>query len=285
MSINLLTDMKKGYNRRMGKRKVVIVTGASSGIGKIVAEFLQKRGMRVYGISRSISPSENLPFVIRADITDDESVHKAINEVLEKEGAIDALINVAGFGIAGSVEDTSIEEAKLQFETNFFGTVRMVKEVLPVMRKQKSGHIINISSIGGIVGLPFQAFYSASKFAIEGYTEALWHEVKPFGIKVSLIEPGDFKTNFTQNRKKTRGSLIDKAYTERFLRCLSVMEKDEQNGADPKKIALLVNRIINSENPRLRYAVGPFAERLFISLKKFLPENLILFIFEKYYKL
>ncbi len=267
------------------EKRVVIITGASSGIGKTVAEFLHKKGFTVYGLSRNIEPSDKLPHVIKTDITNDESVKNAVRTIFEKEGKIDALLNIAGFGIAGSVEDTSIEEAHSQLETNFFGTVRMVKEVLPIMRKQKGGYIINLSSIGGIVGLPFQAFYSASKFAIEGYTEALRHEVKPFGIKVSLIEPGDFKTNFTKNRRKTGDSLIDKAYTERFLKCLSVMEKDEQNGADPIEIAKLVNKILNTKNPRLRYLAGPYSEKLFVVLRRFLPENLVLFIFEKYYKL
>ncbi len=266
-------------------KKVVIVTGASSGIGKTVAEFLQNKGYKVYGLSRNIEPSEKLPNTIKTDITSSESVKKAVEEILAKEGEIYALLNIAGFGIAGSVEDTSIAEAKSQLETNFFGTVRMVKEILPIMRKQKKGYIINLSSIGGIVGLPFQAFYSASKFAIEGYTEALRLEVKPFGIKVSLIEPGDFKTNFTKNRKKTESSLIDKAYTERFLKCLSVMEKDEQNGSDPIEIAKLADKILNTENPKLRYLAGPTAEKLFVILKRFLPENLVQFIFEKYYKL
>ena len=267
------------------KKIVVLVSGASSGIGKSVAEYLHKKGFVVYGASRHIEPSDALPLTVKMDVTSDESVESAVSFILQKEGRIDAVVNAAGFGIAGAVEDTSVSEAKMQCETNFFGTLRVVKAVLPYMREQRSGYIVNFSSIGGLVGLPFQAFYSASKFAIEGFSEALRFEVKPFNIKVSVIEPGDFKTNFTQNRKKTALAQEDEAYKERFLRCLSVMEHDEQNGADPIVIAKTVYRILNTKNPRFRYTVGPFAERLFIMLKKFLPASLSELMFEKYYKL
>jgi len=267
------------------EKMVVLVSGASSGIGRSIAEYLHKNGFTVYGASRHIEPSDTLPLTVKMDVTSDASVEDAVSLIVKKEGRIDAVINAAGFGIAGAVEDTSIDEAKSQCETNFFGTLRVVKAVLPYMRKQRSGYIINFSSIGGLVGLPFQAFYSASKFAIEGFSEALRFEVKPFNVKVSVIEPGDFKTNFTQNRKKTALSLKDEAYKERFLRCLSVMEHDEQNGADPIVIAKTVYRILRTRNPKFRYMVGPFAEKLFIMLKKFLPASLSEFMFEKYYKL
>jgi short-subunit dehydrogenase len=267
------------------KKFVVLVTGASSGIGKRAAEYLTKKGFTVYGASRHIEPSESLPLTIKMDVTSEQSVRKGVSAVFEREGRIDDLINAAGFGIAGAVEDTSIEEAKAQCETNFFGTLQTVKAVLPIMRRQRSGYIVNFSSIGGLVGLPFQSFYSASKFAIEGFSEALRLEVKPFNIKVSVIEPGDFKTNFTQNRKKTALSETGLAYKERFLRCLSVMEHDEQNGADPIIIAKTIERILHTNSPRFRYMVGPFAEKLFVILKKFLPASLSGLLFEKYYKL
>ena len=193
---------------------VVLVTGASSGIGKACAELLFARGCRVYGTSRQAPralvearTSDLAPLLrmIPLDVTSDDSVDAAVGVVLACEGRLDAVVNNAGFGVAGAAELTTIEEAREQFETNFFGTVRVCRAVLPVMRQQGSGRILNISSIAGRIGIPFQAFYSASKFAIEGFSEALRMEVAPFGVKVVLIEPGDFRTGFTAARKWRTG--------------------------------------------------------------------------------
>jgi NAD(P)-dependent dehydrogenase (short-subunit alcohol dehydrogenase family) len=192
----------------------VLITGASSGIGKACAEYLFMRRCRVYGTSRRTphveprsTPPEAVPLfqTIPLDITSDESVEKAVSLVLESEGRIDAVVNNAGFGLAGAVESTSIAEAREQFETNFFGTMRVCRAVLPAMRRQGHGHILNVSSVAGQIGIPFQGIYSATKFAVEGLTEALRLEVAPFGIRVVLIEPGDFHTGFTANRRRTVG--------------------------------------------------------------------------------
>jgi len=217
------------------------------------------------------------------NVDDCDSVNSVVELVIKHEGRIDVIVNCAGFGIVGAVEDTSIEEAKSQFETNFFGVVRVCRAVLPLMRAQRSGLIINISSIAGLVSLPFQAFYSASKFALEGLSEAMAMEVAPFGVRIVLIEPGDFRTKFTANRKRTRGSANDSQYRQRYQKALAVFEKEEANGDDPIAVARLVSRIIDHESPRLRYSVGPTGERIVPALKQILPQKLYKWLFMKHY--
>jgi NAD(P)-dependent dehydrogenase (short-subunit alcohol dehydrogenase family) len=275
---------------------VVLVTGASSGIGKACAEFLFARGCRVYGTSRhapravvEARTSDLAPLLrmIPLDVTSDESVAAAIGIVLACEGRIDAVVNNAGFGIAGAAELTAIDEAREQFETNFFGTVRVCRAVLPAMRQRGSGRIVNISSIAGQIGIPFQAFYSASKFAIEGFTEALRMEVAPFGIQVVLVEPGDFRTGFTAARRMARGADGNpqgSPYGERQAKALAVMEHDETHGAKPRAVARLVHRIITTRSPGVRYAVGPVSEKLALILKRLLPSRLLSWGIAKYYR-
>lgn len=266
--------------------RVVLITGASSGIGKACAEHLHKLGYRVYGTSRSVQQVNPKSFeMIQMDVDSDNSVKDGINLILEKEGKLDVVVNNAGFGIAGSVEDTSIEEARAQLETNFFGVFRVCKAVLPIMRKQKSGYIINISSIGGLVSLPFQGLYSASKFAVEGMTEALRMEIKGFGINVVLIEPGDLHTEFTSHRRKILQLQKNSVYSEKFNSAIQVVESDETHGDNPDKAAYLVERIINTKTPCFRYTVGPIVERIAILLKKILPQSVFEWIVMKSYKL
>lgn len=219
------------------------------------------------------------------DVDDEDSVRRAVGQVIEKEGRIDVVVNCAGFGIAGAVEDTSIEEAKAQFETNFFGVLRVCQAVLPIMREQGSGLIINISSIAGLISVPFQGFYSASKFALEGLTEALRLEVSPFGIRVVLVEPGDFQTGFAANRRKVAHSDNTTAYGDRLAKALSVSEKDESKGHHPIAIARLIERIIRNPSPKLRYSVGPLFERLTPALKHILPYRLTEWLTMKYFDL
>ena len=227
-------------------KKIVLITGASSGIGKACAEYLNNKGYQVFGTSRKISSSSiNYCKMISMDVNNDDSVKRAIEYVIKKVNNIDILINNAGFGISGAIEDTSILKAKEQFETNFFGIHRVCKEVLPYMRKQGQGCIINISSIGGILGLPFQGFYCATKFALEGWTETLRMEVKPYGINVVLIEPGDIKTSFTKSREKITASLKNSAYKENAKNAIQIVEKDEQGGPLPEKVAYILKHIIN----------------------------------------
>lgn len=260
----------------MKESNVVLVTGASSGFGKETAQYLSKKGFRVYGSSRKCFNGEKAGdfTMVNMDVTNEESVRDAVNYILDREGKIDVLYNNAGMGISGSIEDTTLEEAKLIFETNFFGMMRVTRAVLPNMRKMGQGYIINTSSIGGIIGLPFQGLYSASKFAVEGFTEALSKEVKGFGIKVCMIEPGDFKTGFTANRRYVKNSAEGSAYREAFLKNMKFIENEENNGCEPIEMAKIIYKIINTKNPKLRYKIGFKSQKLAASLKKFLPERL-----------
>jgi NAD(P)-dependent dehydrogenase (short-subunit alcohol dehydrogenase family) len=277
---------------RPAHSRVVLITGASSGIGKACAEFLHARGHRVYGTSRRAAwpdgvanapPAPGELVLLPLDVTSDESVARAVAFVLQREGRLDVVVNNAGFGVAGAVEDTSLEEAHEQFETNFFGTVRVCRAALPAMRRQGGGCIVNVSSIAGRIGIPFQALYSASKFAVEGYTEALRMEAAPHGVRVTLVEPGDFRTGFTGNRRLVRGPATA-AYRDRQARALAVMEHDETHGATPESVARLVDRIVRLRSPRLRYAVGPFSETVALALKRVSPARLFERGVAAYYK-
>ena len=209
------------------------------------------------------------------DVTSDNSVEHAMQLILSREGRLDVVFNNAGDGIAGSVEDTSIEEAKQQLDTNFFGVLRVCRAALPIMRRQGGGLIVNVSSLGGLVGLPFQGLYSASKFAVEGMTEVMRMEVRPFGVRVALIEPGDFRTGFTAQRRKALAAQQDGVYSKRFGKALATMERDESGGADPLMVARLLERIITSKSPRPRYKVGGFFQKLATGfLRKVLPQKL-----------
>jgi NAD(P)-dependent dehydrogenase (short-subunit alcohol dehydrogenase family) len=213
--------------------------------------------------------------MIRIDVTNDISVRKGIDYILSRESRIDVVVNNAGFAIIGSLEDTTIEEAKSQLETNFFGSLRLCRAVLPVMRRQRTGYIVSISSIGGLIGLPFQSAYCASKFALEGAMEALRLEVRPFGIHVVLIEPGDFKTEITRHRQRAIGSTRNSsAYHGTFQRVLGIVESCEREAPTPEPIARLINKIIHMNSPRLRYTVGKISQRIAVPLKKILPSRL-----------
>jgi len=267
------------------KNKVVLITGASSGLGKAIANHLHSLGYIVYGTSRKkMKPEEGWnPLVM--DVTIRESVNKAVASVLEAQGHIDVLINNAGFGLTGPAEFFTDEEIYRQLDTNFFGTVRVCQAVLPSMRQQKNGTIINISSIGGIAGLPFQSFYSASKFAVEGFSEALMQEVRPFGIRVVLVEPGDFRTSFTANRQPSIRLFTGDIYTDMFRKTAAIFEDDERNGCHPEKIARAVARILRKKSPSFRYPVGKTDQLLFIVLRHILPGNVYLKILASHYGL
>jgi len=258
---------------------VVLITGASSGIGKTCAEHLHAVGYRVYGTSRRAAetpaPGAAGFQLIAMDVASEESVARAMQQILAREGRIDVVFNNAGDGVAGAVEDTSIEEAQQQLDTNFFGVLRVCRAALPPMRRQGGGLIVNVSSLGGLVGLPFQGLYSASKFAVEGVSEALRMEVRPFGVRVTLIEPGDFRTGFTAQRRKAVAAQGDGAYAERFGKALAAMERDESGGADPLAVARLLHRIILTRSPRARYKVGGFFQKLSVGpVRAILPPKL-----------
>jgi NAD(P)-dependent dehydrogenase (short-subunit alcohol dehydrogenase family) len=266
--------------------QVVLVTGASTGIGKACADHLQDLGHRVYGASRKVKEVQAPRFAaLTMDVTDEYAVRAGIDRIVREQGRIDVAINNAGWGLAGAVEDTTIEEAKGLFETNFFGVHRVCRAVLPVMRRQRAGLIINVSSLAGLVGIPFQAFYSASKYALEGLTEALRIEVRPFGIRVAQIEPGDFRTDFGGNRRKTGVSQTESAYARHFADALAAMEAAESRGPTPERIAHLAHRIMQDPRPRLRYSVGPVFQRFGVWMKKWLPAGLFEAIIMKTYHL
>ncbi len=265
-------------------QRVVLVTGASSGIGLACATHLAALGFRVYGTSRHVETmAPNNVTLLTADVTSDQSVEQAVASVLDREGRLDIVVNNAGMGIAGPVESTSVDEAKSQFEVNFFGVLRVCRAVLPVMRSQRSGYLVNIGSIGGLVAIPYQAMYSASKFALEGLSEALRMEVRPFGIRVVIIEPGDHKTALTKNRRLTQMS-VD-AYRSSFEAALAKTAHDEQGGPDPEQIARLLHRIVSKRNPRLRYTIGPLPQRAAVWLKRLAPNSLSEFSMRTYYGL
>jgi NAD(P)-dependent dehydrogenase (short-subunit alcohol dehydrogenase family) len=268
-------------------QRVVLVTGASSGIGLACVTHLAGRGFRVYGTSRRAAASAALGGVtmLTADVADDHSVEQAVSAVLDREGRLDIVVNNAGAGIAGPVENTTIKEAKWQLEVNFFGAFRVCRAVLPAMRRQRSGYIVNIGSIGGVMAIPYQSMYSASKFALEGLSEALRLEVRPFGIRVVIIEPGDHKTAFTQNRRVTEMLGDSNAYRRPFQAALSRMAHDEQNGPGPEQIARLLYRIVSQRNPRLRYTIGPAPQRAAVWLRRLLPHSITEYGMRTYYGL
>ena len=215
----------------MMKTKIAVVTGGSSGIGRCTAIALSQAGCRVYEFSRRENPIDGV-YHIAVDVTDETSIQAAIAQIIAEHGTIDILVNCAGNGISGAVEFTALSNAKAQFEVNFFGMVNMVKEILPVMRKQGYGRIVNISSVAAVAHIPFQTYYSASKAAIESYTCCLANEVKPFGISVTCVQPGDIATGFTDARRKS--AVGDDIYNGRISRSVAGMEKDEQNGMKPE---------------------------------------------------
>jgi NAD(P)-dependent dehydrogenase (short-subunit alcohol dehydrogenase family) len=218
--------------------------------------------------------------MLTADVTDDQSVDQVVATVLAREGRLDIVVNNAGMGIAGPVEDTTIEEAKRQLDANFFGAFRVCRAALPAMRTRRSGYIVNIGSIGGLIAIPYQGMYSASKFALEGLSESLRMEVRPVGIRVVIIEPGDHKTGFTQNRHVTQST-----YGPSFEAALARAAHDEQNGPGPDQIARLLYKVVNQRNPRLRYPVGPAAQRAAVWLKRLLPNGLVEFGVRRYFGL
>lgn len=247
--------------------KIVVITGISSGIGHAIAEHLCKKGHKVYGVSRSKVHEKNM-FSIQADVTDFEQLKQAYQEIHDQEGKIDVVINSAGMGISGSIEDTSTEDASYLFNVNFIGTFHSVKAAIPLMRASGGGKIINISSVAGRIGIPFQAFYSSSKAAINNLTEALDNEVSPFGIQVCSVMPGDIKTGFTKHRKKNTDN--HPSYGKRIEKSVSVMEQDEQDGMEPEYAARVICKLIQRKRIPLYKVIG-FKYKMIVLLAKLLP--------------
>lgn len=263
---------------------IVFITGISSGFGLETAKLLSQEGHVVYGtVRREVEPLSRVHY-IQLDVRNREAVNKAVNEVVAKEGRIDVLVNNAGMGIGGPLEFATEEEIRLQMDTNFMGLVHCVDAVLPHMRKQGGGRIIALSSIGGLMGLPFQGFYSASKFAIEGYCEALRLEVKQQGIKVVVLRPGDFATGFTGSRKKVNNEAALEAYPI-YKTAIEKVEHDENSGLKPIVLAQIISQIIKKKNPRNGYVVASFEQKLSVFLKRVLPSKWFSKILGSYYRL
>jgi NAD(P)-dependent dehydrogenase (short-subunit alcohol dehydrogenase family) len=257
----------------MSNQQVVLITGASSGVGQSTARLLSQRGYTVLGTSRNSASAESSPGVemLSLDVRADDSVQACVEAVHRRCGRLDVLINNAGYELAGALEELSPQEAADQFETNFFGVVRMVNAVLPSMRRQKRGHIINVGSLSGLSAIPFLGIYSASKFALEGYTEALRHELKPFNIHVSLTEAGFLKTPM-MNHRQTAGNRVSE-YDRWRQQALMAIRAYEEKGPGPELVAETLLEIVSSSNPRLRYLIGQQAKTV-ARLRRFLPARM-----------
>ncbi len=255
--------------------KTVLITGTSSGIGYDLAAFLVKKGYQVLGLSRRETKMEGV-ISIHLDITKQESIKQALKEILQYTDHIDYLIQNAGMGIAGSIENATKEDIELQFNTNLFGPIYFLQACLKYM--SKGGRIIHVGSMAGDLTIPYQSFYSMSKAALDKFSEALSMELYEKGIKVTTVLPGDTKTEFTKNRKK---NILKEE--EKVNHSVSKMEKDEQKGASPHQVSKVIYRVMKRKHPPIRVAVG-FPYRLFLFLERILPRKAILFFIRKLYR-
>jgi len=265
--------------------KIVLITGGSSGIGKSIGEYLTGKSMTVFGTSRTPQNYSNSKFpIIALDVTNNDSILSCIQTVLDAEGRIDVVINNAGVGITGPIEEIPEIELKRNFETNFFGPINVIKAVLPQMRKQSSGLIINITSIAGYMGLPYRGIYSASKGALELITEAFRIEIKDFNIQMTNIAPGDFATNIASGRFHApikEGS----PYKKKYGSVLKAIDEDVNKGNNPIAVAEMVYKVIETKKPKTHYRVGAFMQKFSIVLKRILPDKVYEKMLINHYKL
>lgn len=265
--------------------KVVLITGGSSGIGKAIGEYLFHKGYTVYGTSRNPEKVPNSIFpLIALDVRNVESIQQAVQKIISMSERIDVVINNAGVGITGPIEETPTDEMRNNFETNFFGPIEVMKAVLPQMREQKSGLIINITSIAGYMGLPYRGIYSASKGALELVTEAISMEVKRFGVNIVSIAPGDFATNIAAGRYHApivKGSAYESVYGS----ILKEMDEHVDSGGNPDEMARAILQVINDKNPKLHYKEGAFMQKFSIVLKRILPDRVYESMLMNHYKL
>lgn len=265
--------------------KVVLVTGASSGIGAATAQYLVTKGYSVYGTGRNPKePVVNGVKMLSLDVTKEETITAAVVTLLEREDRIDYLINNAGMGITGPLEETPDTEAKRVFETNFFGALEVIKAVLPAMRRQQSGMIINITSIAGYMGLPYRGMYSATKGALGIITEAYRMELKEFNVQMTTVAPGDFATNIAAGRYHAP-VLENSPYKENYQRTLKIMDEHVDSGMDTSLMAKKVYAIMQKKIPNVHYRVGFFMQRFSIALKRILPDTWYEKLLLNHYKL
>lgn len=253
--------------------KTILITGGSSGIGKAIGEYLTDKGYQVFGTSRNPERiTDSLFPLLKMDVNQTESIETAIAAILLKVEKIDVVINNAGVGITGPIEETPEDEIKKAFQTNFHGPINVIKAVLPQMREQGFGHILNITSIAGYMGLPYRGIYSASKAALEITVEAMRMETLQFGIKITNVAPGDFATNIAAGRYHAP-ILKNSPYKKHYENTLKMMNEHVDNGGDPLEMAKAVHKIIETENPKIHYKVGSPLQKFSIVLKRILPDK------------
>ena len=258
-------------NDQQKQKAVAVVTGSSTGIGLATSLALAKEGFSTYATMRNLDRSaditskaakEDLPLtVLQMNVDDDKSVNDTIEKIMNDKGRIDVVVNNAGYALVGAFEESSMRDGRAQMETNFFGTVRVIKAVLPIMRKAHRGTIVNVTSMGGRIAIPFDSFYHASKFALEGLSESLQYEIEPFGVKVVLIEPGAVKSDFWKNLKLT-DNIEDSPYRQVIQKLTESFEKMTQNAIPPEQVARIILKTVISDNPDFRNIVGEDAKSI-----------------------
>jgi NAD(P)-dependent dehydrogenase (short-subunit alcohol dehydrogenase family) len=264
------------------QKKVILVTGGSSGIGKAICEYLTTKGYKVYGTSRKAQESLSFP-LIQLDVTRDESVKTGIEELLQREGRIDVLINNAGIGMMGAIEDSVPQDSLKVFETNVFGPLRTMQAVLPTMRTQRSGLIINIGSIAGYMGLPYRGIYSATKASLGMITEALRMELRPYNIQACVLDPGDYSTSIAQHRQVNIPP--HSPYKAKVEALEKMIDEEVHASSDPLEVARLIEKIINAPHPKVRYLSGKFLQKVSVALKQCIGGKFFERILVNHYKL
>lgn len=264
-------------------KKVIFITGVSSGFGYHIAKTLSIQGHIVYGSSRKEGFRLEGVQVVSMDVTSETEVKNTVDAIVQKEGRLDVLINNAGVGLAGALQTYSEKESMIELNTNLLGVFRCSKHALSHMISNRKGMIITIGSIAGLIALPFQGFYSTSKFGVEGLMESLRYEVDRYGVKIVLINPGDFRTDFTANRRWVEGA-SDEKFRESLEKTISIFERDETKGLDPDILAKKIGQIVNKKHPRNRYIIAKFDQKLAVVLKRLLPSKLFYKVLGSYYK-